>query len=156
MLDKINAPTRAYLRYFARFKGVSGHLRVAVHYGTKSAKFVVLPIGITAEQSSRLDSAGFIKDPQTIADRILDKRLRACTPIIFGIVSPLIDSGAFNDTPGERLAAQICDVVRREVCPLTEEERAEICREMETGNIQTAVAALWVCGWLHRGEDGLR
>lgn len=101
------------LRYFARFKEDFGYLRAVIRYGNVR-KYVLTPLVITAEQLTRLDSAGYINQPQSNADLILDGRLREYTNYIWKTVNPLLASGEFDVTPSEYLTTAILNTKKAE------------------------------------------
>ena len=102
-MSKEKKPT---LRYFARFKENFGYLRAVVRYGT-TRKYVLTPMVVTKAQLTRLDSAGYINQPQSKADLILDGRLREYTNYIWQTVNPLLASGEFDAVPSRQLTNRI-------------------------------------------------
>ena len=102
-MSKEKKPT---LRYFARFKEDFGYLRAVVRYGT-TRKYVLTPMVVTKAQLTRLDSAGYINQPQSKADLILDGRLREYTNYIWQTVNPLLASGEFDAVPSRQLTNRI-------------------------------------------------
>ena len=102
-MSKEKKPT---LRYFARFKENFGYLHAVIRYGT-TRKYVLTPLVITAEQLTRLDSAGYINQPQSKADLILDGRLREFTAYVWQVVTPLIEAGEFDAVPSGQLTNRI-------------------------------------------------
>ena len=113
------------LRYFARFKEDFGYLRAVIRYRS-TRKYVLTPLVITAEQLTRLDSAGYINQPQSKADLILDGRLREYTNYIWQTVNPLLASGEFDATPSEYLTTAILNTKKAEdeACRQRAEARA--------------------------------
>lgn len=111
------------LRYFARFKEDFGYLRAVIRY-RNVRKYVLTPLVITAEQLTRLDSAGYINQPQSKADLILDGRLREYTNYIWQTVNPLLASGEFDATPSEYLTTAILNTKKAEEARM-ERELAE-------------------------------
>lgn len=101
------------LRYFARFKEDFGYLRAVIRNGS-TRKYVLTPLVITAEQLTRLDSAGHINQPQSNADLILEGRLREYTNYIWQTVNPLLASGEFDAMPSEHLTTAILNTKKAE------------------------------------------
>lgn len=101
------------LRYFARFKEDFGYLRAVIRNGS-TRKYVLTPLVITAEQLTRLDSAGHINQPQSNADLILEGRLRGYTNYIWQTVNPLLASGEFDAMPSEHLTTAILNTKKAE------------------------------------------
>ena len=101
------------LRYFARFKEDFGYLRAVIRYES-TRKYVLTPLVITAEQLTRLDSAGHINQPQSNADHILEGRLREYTNYIWQTVNPLLDSGEFDTMPSTLLTTAILNTKKAE------------------------------------------
>ena len=101
------------LRYFARFKEDFGYLRAVIRNGY-TRKYVLTPLVITAEQLTRLDSAGHINQPQSNADHILEGRLKEYTTYIWQTVNPLLASGEFDAMPTEHLTTAILNTKKAE------------------------------------------
>lgn len=101
------------LRYFARFKEDFGYLRAVIRYES-TRKYVLTPLVITAEQLTRLDSAGHINQPQSNADHILEGRLREYTNCIWQTVNPLLASGEFDAMPSTLLTTAILNTKKAE------------------------------------------
>lgn len=101
------------LRYFARFKEDFGYLRAVIRYG-ETRKYVLTPLVITAEQRTRLDSAGHINQPKSNADLILEGRLIRYTAYIWQTVTPLLASGEFDAMPSEYLTTAILNTKKAE------------------------------------------
>lgn len=122
------------MRYFARFKGAFGYLRAVVRYGS-IRKTITTPLVITAEQLTRLDSAGHINQPQTDADLRLDGRLRQYTNYIWQTVNSLLESGDFGTMPSKLLTIAITDTKKTEEAKrekeLEEYAEAEFRRKQE-------------------------
>lgn len=101
------------LRYFARFKEDFGYIRAVIRNGY-TRKYVLTPLVITAEQLTRLDSAGHINQPQSDADHILEGRLREYTIYIWKTVNPLLESGEFDAMPSTLLTTAILNTKKAE------------------------------------------
>lgn len=101
------------LRYFARFKEDFGYIRAVIRNGY-TRKYVLTPLVITAEQLTRLDSAGHINQPQSDADHILEGRLREYTIYIWKTVNPLLESGEFDAVPSTLLTTAILNTKKTE------------------------------------------
>lgn len=101
------------MRYFARFKEDFGYLRAVIRYES-TRKYVLTPLVITAEQLTRLDSAGHINKPQSNADHILEGRLREYTNYIWQTVNPLLASGEFDAMPSTLLTTAILNTKKAE------------------------------------------
>lgn len=101
------------LRYFARFKEDFGYLRAVIRYES-TRKYVLTPLVITAEQLTRLDSAGHISQPQSNADHILEGRLSEYTNYIWQTVNPLLASGEFDAMPSTLLTTAILNTKKAE------------------------------------------
>lgn len=101
------------MRYFARFKEDFGYIRAVIRNGY-TRKYVLTPLVITAEQLTRLDSAGHINQPQSDADHILEGRLREYTIYIWKTVNPLLESGEFDAMPSTLLTTAILNTKKTE------------------------------------------
>lgn len=101
------------MRYFARFKEGFGYLRAVIRNGD-TRKYVLTPLVITAEQLTRLDSAGHINQPKNNADLILEGRLIEYTTYIWQTVNPLLASGEFDAMPSEHLTTAILNTKKSE------------------------------------------
>ena len=126
-MTKEKKPT---LRYFARFKEDFGYLRAVIRYDG-ARKYILTPLVITAEQLTRLDSAGHINQPKSNADHILEGRLKEYTTYIWKTVNPLIASGGFDAMPSEHLTTAILNTKEGE-----EEKRQQRVNAMAEATFQ--------------------
>ena len=97
---------RPTLRFFAAFRGNFGHIRAVVRYDN-IRKSLLTPLIITKDQLARLDTAGGLKSFESDEDAILHGRLRAYRADIWHVVTPLIESGEFANTPSEHLTTAV-------------------------------------------------
>lgn len=117
------------LRYFARFKEDRGYLRAVIRYGQKR-KYITTPIPITKAQLERLDTAGSIRI-ETNEDAILRGRLRDFTSYVWKVVTPLIDTGEFDNALSWEISHSIYATIRD-----TENARLQRATEAAEANFQ--------------------
>lgn len=93
------------MRYYARFRGEQGYLRAVLRLG-KVRKYITTDICVTSKQLARIESSGEVR-VRTAPDKELSGKLEKCNKAIWGVITPLLEAGAFTSTPSDTLDREV-------------------------------------------------
>lgn len=98
--------TDLYARYFTRFRGDSGFVRVVVTYH-KQRKVITSPIRITSDQAERLWSEGYVKPIRNSAEYKVNLQIYDFANELIAVVTNLIETGRYKSTPGKHISRTV-------------------------------------------------